>query len=100
MARMVSILRTRLREGVMTEYLPVAIEMMELARTIPGLVEAKSFAAEDGERALIVTFADRASHNVWRDHPRHREAQRLALNFYAEGLVQVTEETRSTKVTR
>jgi len=34
------------------------------------------------------------------DHPRHREVQRLAPNFYAEGLVQVTEETRSTKVTR
>jgi len=44
----------------MAEYLPVAIEMMELARTIPGFVEAKSFAAEDGERVLIVTFADRA----------------------------------------
>jgi len=100
MARIVSILRTRLREGVTAEYLPVAIEMMELARSIPGFVEAKSFAAEDGERVLIVTFADRASHNLWRDHPRHREVQRLAPNFYAEGSVQVTEETRSTKVTR
>jgi len=84
----------------MAEYLPVAIEMMELARTIPGFVEAKSFAAEDGERVLIMTFADRASHNLWRDNPRHREVMRLAPNFYAEGSVQVTEETRSTKVTR
>jgi len=36
MVRIVTILRTRLREGVMAEDLPVAIEMMELARTIPG----------------------------------------------------------------
>jgi len=84
----------------MAEYLPVAIEMMELARSISGFVEAKSFAAEDGERVLIVTFADRASHDAWRDHPRHREVQCLAPDFYEEGSVQVTEETRSTRITR
>jgi len=99
-ARIVSILRTRLREGVMAEYLPVATEMMRLASSIPGFVEAKSFAAEDGERVLIVTFADRASHNLWRDHPRHREVQSLAPDFYKEGSVQVMEETRSTKISR
>jgi len=100
MARIVSVLRDRLREGVMAEYLPVAIEMMKLARTMPGFVDAKSFTAEDGENVLIVTFADRASHDAWRDQPRHREVQRLAANFYVEWSVQVAEETRSTSSTR
>jgi len=84
----------------MAEHLPVAIEMMKLARTMPGFVDAKSFDAEDGENVLIVTFADRASHDAWRDQPRHREVQQLAAKFYVEWSIQVTEETRSTSSTR
>jgi len=84
----------------MAEHLPVAIEMMKLARTMPGFVDAKSFDAEDGERVLIVTFADRASHNAWRDLERHREVQHLAAKFWVEWSLQVAEETRSTSSTR
>jgi len=47
-----------------------------------------------------VTFADRASHDAWRDQPRHREVQQLAANFYVEWSVQVAEETRSTSSSR
>ena len=101
MGRIVTVFRTRLRDGARAEYVPMAAEMTELARAMPGFVDAKTFAAEDGERVTIVTFADRVSHDAWRDHPRHREAQRRGTeDFYEEWSVQVAEETRSDRFTR
>ena len=32
----------------------------------------------------MVTFADRASHDAWRDHPEHRAAQRRGIERYYE----------------
>lgn len=61
-----------------------AARMAALADTMPGLVERKLFTAEDGERLTLVTFADRATHNAWRDHPDHREAQRAGVRTYYE----------------
>ncbi|MBA3742699.1 hypothetical protein [Sporichthya sp.] len=29
-----------------------------------------------------MTFADRGSHNAWRDHPDHRAAQRAGISTY------------------
>ncbi len=50
--------------------------------------------AEDGERCTVVTFADPASHGAWRDHPRHREAQRHGIaDYYAEYSIAVGETT-------
>jgi heme-degrading monooxygenase HmoA len=31
-----------------------------------------------------VTFADRASHDAWRDHPEHRAAMRRGIAGYYE----------------
>lgn len=73
----VTIFRSRLRPGAEEEYEPLAQRMTDLARRQPGFVDFKSFAAEDGERVSITTFADDASHAAWRDHPEHRAAQRL-----------------------
>jgi heme-degrading monooxygenase HmoA len=58
-----------------TEYDALAYEMSTLAESMPGFVSEKTFAAVDGERVTVVLFADRASHEAWRDHPRHRTAQ-------------------------
>ena len=49
---------------------------------MPGYVEHKIFAACDGERVTLVTFANRETHNAWRDHPEHRAAQRAGLRIY------------------
>ncbi|MGA1361377.1 MAG: antibiotic biosynthesis monooxygenase family protein [Ilumatobacteraceae bacterium] len=101
MARIVTVFRNRLREGARAEYAPMATEMSELARAMPGFVDAKTFVAEDGERVTIVTFADRASHDAWRDHPRHGDAQRRGSeDFYEQWSVQVAEETHSRAFTR
>ncbi len=67
--------RSRLRPGVEEEYASLAAEMEALSRAMPGFVEIKTFTADDGERLSLVTFANRAAHDAWRDHPAHRSAQ-------------------------
>jgi len=64
--------------------------MSELARTMPGYVDHKTFTAGDGERVTVVTFADRESHNGWRDHPHHSEAQQAGIrSYYSSYSIQV-----------
>ena len=97
----VTIFRNRLRAGAADAYGPVATEMTELARTMPGFVDSKTFTAPDGERVTIVTFADRESHNAWRDHPRHREAQQRGIDeFYETYGIQVADTTYEHTFTR
>lgn len=90
--QVVTVFRNRLRpehEGAYRDELAVVVD---LARSMPGFVETKTFVAEDGERATIVTFADPVSHRGWRDHPRHREAQRNGVShYYAEYSIAVGE---------
>lgn len=94
MSRVVTVFRNRLNAQFRHEYTNVADEMSNLARTMPGYVDAKTFTAEDGERVTVVTFADRASHDAWRDHPRHREAMARGRDqFYETYSIQVADET-------
>lgn len=96
MTQVVTIFRNRLRDDAGGEYRDMAAEMSRLAREMPGYVEHKAFTADDGERVTLVTFADRASHDAWRDHPEHRAAQAAGIDrFYAEYAIQVAEVTYS-----
>jgi heme-degrading monooxygenase HmoA len=83
---MVTVFRSRLVEdpAARDAYHSHAARMGALARTMPGYIEHKIFVAEDGERLTLVTFADRPSHEAWRDHPEHREAQREGVRTYYE----------------
>ncbi len=98
--QVVTVFRNRLRpehEGAYRDELAV---VAELARSMPGFVETKTFVAEDGERATIVTFADAASHRGWRDHPRHREAQRHGIaEYYSEYSIAVGETSYASSFT-
>jgi heme-degrading monooxygenase HmoA len=101
MARIVTVFRNRLADGAAGEYGPMAAAMTDLARSMPGFVDSKTFTADDGERVTVVTFADRASHDAWRDHPSHREAQRRGIEaFYSTYSIQVAEETYSNSFSR
>lgn len=94
MGEVVTVFRNRLIDGARGEYGPMAARMSELAAGMPGFVDAKTFEAPDGERVTVVTFADRPSHEAWRDHPEHREAQRAGIDrFYAEYSIQVADVT-------
>jgi len=90
----VTIFRSRLRPGVDREYASSADRLLELARSQPGFVSFEHYAAADGERVSIITFASVAEHEAWRDHPQHVEAQRLGRErFYAEFRIQVCRPT-------
>jgi heme-degrading monooxygenase HmoA len=85
-----TVFRNRLRPEAADEYGALAPHILDLARSMPGFVDAKTFAAGDGERVTVVTFADQASHAAWRDHPEHRAAQRRGIaEFYEEYSIQV-----------
>jgi len=85
-----TIFRSRLRPEHAEEYAVVATRMDELAHSMPGFLAIKTFTAADGERVSIVEFADEESQRAWREHPEHREAQRLGRErFYQEFRIQV-----------
>ena len=82
--QVVTVFRNRLRPEAAAEDADELAVVADLARSMPGFVETKTFTADDGERATIVTFADEASHAGWRDHPRHRAAQRRGIEEFYE----------------
>jgi heme-degrading monooxygenase HmoA len=92
----VTVFRSRLREGGVDGYGPVAARMFDRVHTFPGLVDVKSFTAPDGERVTIVEFDSREHHDAWRDDHEHRDAQRRGrAEFYASYSIQVCEVVRA-----
>jgi heme-degrading monooxygenase HmoA len=91
-----TIFRSRLRPEHHTEYEAMAARMDELAKTMPGFISIKTFTAPDGERVSLVEFDSEANHQAWRQHPAHREAQRLGRErFYSEFQIQVCKVERA-----
>jgi heme-degrading monooxygenase HmoA len=98
--QVVTVFRSRLRRDA-PGYADDAARISDLARAMPGYVEHKGFTAPDGERLTLVTFADRASHDAWRDHPEHRAAMRRGVgDYYEEYSVVVGETHRSSSFSR
>jgi heme-degrading monooxygenase HmoA len=94
--QVVTVFRSRLREDAAPGYHDTADEMLALARQMPGFVDFKSFHADDGERVSLVTFADQASQDGWREHVAHREAQRRGrADWYAAYSIQVSNCTKA-----
>jgi len=88
--QVVTVFRSRLRDGVQGEYGPLAEEMLTLARAMPGFVDFKTFSAPDGERVSIITFESPSAHTAWREHPAHRAAQQRGREaLYAAYTIQV-----------
>jgi heme-degrading monooxygenase HmoA len=86
----VTVFRSTLRPDAVEEYEVVSARMVALARTMPGLLDYKTFASDDGERVTLVTFASIDEHQAWRNHPEHRQAQRLGRErFYDTYAIQV-----------
>jgi heme-degrading monooxygenase HmoA len=91
----ITLFRNRLRPEARAEYEVWAERMARLAATMPGFVSLKTFGADDGERISVVEFESESTHGAWRDHPEHREAQRLGRErFYAEYAIQVCKPVR------
>jgi heme-degrading monooxygenase HmoA len=92
----VIVFRSRLRPGVGDEYTAMSQRQSELARTMPGYIAHKGFAAPDGERVTIVEFEHEEGLRAWRTNPEHIAAQKLGrTKFYSEYHVQVCTLTRA-----
>jgi heme-degrading monooxygenase HmoA len=88
--------RSRLKADAGEDYSQMAGEMYNLAKSMPGFVDFKSYKADDGERISIVKWTDQESMALWRNHPRHQEAQRLGREkWYASYEIEVAEVVRA-----
>jgi heme-degrading monooxygenase HmoA len=97
----VTVFRSTLRPEAAEEYELVSEQMVALARSMPGLLDYKTFAADDGERVTVVTFASIEEHRAWRDHPEHRRAQGLGRQrFYDTYTIQVCTSVTENRFTR
>ena len=69
--QVVTVFRSRLRGGSDVEYAEMSRDMEAAARASTGFVDYAEFAATDGERVAVATFATREAHDAWRDDVRH-----------------------------
>lgn len=86
----VTVFRSRLKPDVQDEYGPMAGQMSELARSIPGYISHKGFVAEDGERVTIVEFESEEALRQWQIHPEHGKAKRRGIaSFFSDYKFQI-----------
>ena len=95
---LITVFRSRLKDGVRDEYAAAVDRMNELARTMPGYISHKTFYAEDGERCTIVEFENEVGLRTWRTNAEHIAAQKMARQkYYTEYSVQVCTLDRESK---
>ena len=90
-----TVFRSRLRDESIDEYRATAARMEKLVRAMPGLLEFKTFTADDGERVSIIVFDTPEHHAAWRRNAEHVDAQRRGReSFYAFYDITVSEVLR------
>ena len=66
-------------------YCADAEHMEQLARSQPGYLSFKSYAADDGEVIALSEWEDEAAARAWGDHPEHAAVQaRGRAEYYAD----------------
>jgi heme-degrading monooxygenase HmoA len=75
----VVVFRSRLTEYAGADFDEMSDQMLFLAKQIPnsGFIDLRTYTSEDGERLAVVWWRDKATLDIWRNHVRHRAAQRL-----------------------
>ncbi len=97
----VVLFRSRLSPEAGDDYGAMAREMVETAQTMPGFIDVKSYQADDGERLTVVRWQDEETLKAWREHPRHRLAQRPGIEkWYSTYQLEVAEVKRESKFDR
>jgi len=92
----VIVFRSRLRPGVEEAYGRRGDEIYAMAERMPGMLAAKDFTAEDGERVSIVEFDTEEHLLAWRDHAEHRRVQAEGRElFYSTYSIQICKVERS-----
>ena len=76
-------------------------EMEALAKTMPGFIDVKGYRADDGERLTVVRWENEETMRQWREHVRHRVAQRMGREkWYAYYKMEVAEVVREKEFER
>jgi heme-degrading monooxygenase HmoA len=97
----VVVFRSRIRPEFVDEFQALADRMFALCRTMPGFLSYKVYSNEDGERASIHEWDSAENLRAWREHPEHRESQRLGRErYYQEYVSYVTEAPRESRFKR
>lgn len=95
-----TVFRSRLREGASAEYAELASSIAALAETMPGFRSRRAYVAEDGEKLTLVEFEDEASQRAWAQNHEHLAAKNLGRErFYSEYSVQVCSVVRESSFT-
>ncbi|MCW2649864.1 MAG: antibiotic biosynthesis monooxygenase [Mycobacterium sp.] len=91
------VFRSRLRlDADLAALEAVGARMYELGTAMPGFVDYKEFAAEDGETLTLVEFETEEKLLAWRNHPEHVEVQaRARAEFFTEYAITVSEMRRA-----
>jgi len=99
-AKIVTVFRSRLADGDLSDYGPMSQRMSELAVKMPGYISHKGYIAEDGERLTLVEFESEQAQNAWRNLPEHVGAQKEGRRrFYAEYTLQICQVLRQSVFT-
>ncbi len=94
------VFRSRLRPGVEAEYARRAEAIYEIAATMPGMLRARDYVGEDGERISVVEFDTAENLARWREHPEHVRAQQEGRErFYATYEIQICRIDRASRFT-
>ena len=94
----ITVFRSRLRDDGHAEYMALAPQMSELAKTMPGYLSHKVFIAEDGERLTLVEFESEEAQRVWATNAQHVAAKKRGREaFYSEYSIQVCEVVRESR---
>ena len=95
------VFRSRLRSEHTDDFQRLADRMLQIAQSMPGFISYKVYAAADGERCSIIEFESLEHLRAWREHPEHRDAQRLGRErFYEEYTLQISEPAREARFKR
>jgi heme-degrading monooxygenase HmoA len=92
---LVILFRSRLRDDAGPGYQDMAVEMLATVQKMPGFIDFRRYTADDGERLTVVRWQDAETLRGWREHERHRLAQRLGRErWYSEYHIEVAEIVR------
>ncbi|HEU4690961.1 MAG TPA: antibiotic biosynthesis monooxygenase [Vicinamibacterales bacterium] len=91
----VVVFRARSKPGIGKDYEEMDARMVDLAVKMPGFVSYRQYASTDGEELAVIEFESHETMAAWRNHPEHREAQRLGRErWFAEYRITVCDVAR------
>src|SRR5262249_1831191 len=91
----------RTPEGDGPAYKEALERMATLARTMPGYISHKAYAAEDGERLTLFEWESAETLRAWATHPEHVPTQQLGrARFYTQYHLQASDRVRESKFPR